>query len=119
MLKIKKYDEIIEKQDKEELKKVNVAVFRAYNALKETKNSMLDFAETYYMEGIKEITEELKKFGIENFTVSEASTALMSELEEFEKFGFKVQGLTQVVSQMRDYQTFELKKVPAIVMKRC
>ena len=65
---------------------------------------------------IPKIAENLGRFGIKEFTISSNFSGLIETLAEFEKNGFKMNGLTTVNAGYRDWATGELKKLPAIRM---
>ena len=54
--------------------------------------------------------------GITEFTISSTFSSLIQTLAEFEKHGFRMNGLTEVSANYTDFTTGKLKVVPAIRM---
>ena len=95
---------------------INATFGQAYFTAKKSGNETIDFSETIWNNEIPEIVENLGRFGIKEFTISSTFSSLIETLAEFEKHGFKMNGLTTVNAEYRDWETGELKKVPAIRM---
>ena len=109
-------EEMAAKQTRYSDTDINQTFGQAYFSAKKTGNETLDFSEVVWTNDIPAIAENLGRFGIKEFTISSTFSSLIETLAEFEKHGFKMNGLTTVNAEYRDWETGELKKVPAIRM---
>ena len=96
--------------------KLNLTLFTAYRQQKHTGNELIDFSEVVWEDDIAAISEFLKAEGITEFTISSTFSSLIQTLAEFEKHGFRMNGLTEVTANYTDFTTGKLKVVPAIRM---
>lgn len=80
-------------------KKISSYFYQAYFNLKETKNEFIDFDDVMFEDNTLEVIENLKHFGINEFTISNKSTALMHNLKLFQDAGAKIDGLVTINSQ--------------------
>lgn len=85
------------------------ATFWAYCNSKGEGKSLLDFHSTIWDKDVKAIVASLRKFGIEEFTISSTACGIVETLALFEAEGAKVQGLTSVKSSAEE--------IPAILMR--
>lgn len=95
---------------------LNLTLFTAYRQQKHTCNELIDFSEVVWEDDIAVISEFLKAEGITEFTISSTFSSLIQTLAEFEKHGFRMNGLTEVTANYTDFTTGKLKVVPAIRM---
>ena len=116
MKKIELLEEMAARKARYEEENINPTFGQAYFTAKKSGNETIDFPEVIWENDIKKITENLERFGIKEFTISSNFSGLIETLAEFEKHGFKMNGLTTVSTEYRDWETGELKKVPAIRM---
>lgn len=109
---IKEYDDILERLASEGKFDGNIYDFvmddpnddewitlNAYLLSKTMSNSRLDFSETIYDEAdIENITENCRRLGIKEFTISVRQENLLDTvLPAFQKLGVVIQGITEVV----------------------
>lgn len=97
---------------------INGTLFWAYRNSIEAGNDKIDFSEVIWDYEIEEIATFLKENEIHEFTISSTFSSLIATLAEFEKCGFKMNGLTEVKARYTDFKTGEKANIPAIIMKR-
>lgn len=95
---------------------INGTMFWAYRASKEVGNELIDFSEVIWDKDIEAIVKTCKENGIKEFTISSTMSGLIETLVEFEKYGIKMSGLTQVKAKYKDFITNEYAVIPAIKM---
>ena len=114
MLVIKEYECNIEEgtisSDVYESENFNSTLFWAYQNSKKAGNELLDFNGNIWNKDVEAIGSLLRKFEIQQFTISVNMASLIQLLADFERNGVKMQGITQV-------KTSYGKEVPAILMK--
>lgn len=96
---------------------INGTLFWAYRNSIRAGNDRIDFSEAIWEREVGEIAGTLEKNGIEEFTISSSASSLIPILAEFEKYGFRMAGLTEVKANYMDFQTQELAVIPAIRME--
>ena len=96
---------------------INSTLFAAYRDCQETGNDNIDFNGVIWDYDIPEIVKALKENGISEFTISSTFSSLIPTLALFEKYGFKMAGLTEVRARYTDFQTGKRAIVPAIRMR--
>ena len=95
MQKVDRLDQII-KEEAFENCGISCNVLRAYCESIDRNLDEIDFSFITYETKISEIVENLRACGVKSFTLSDQSTALMSELHEFLNAGCKLVGSTEV-----------------------
>jgi hypothetical protein len=95
---------------------INHTTFRAYRDCMEVGNELIDFNDVIWERDIPAIAETLRVEEIKEFTISSTFSGLIETLAEFEKYGIKMNGLTEVNARYTDWSTGEYKKIPAIKM---
>ena len=96
---------------------INPTLFWAYRNSMEAENETIDFSEAIWEREIEEITKTLKENGIYEFTISSTFSSLIPTLALFEKYSYKMAGLTEVRARYTDFQTGKRAIVPAIRMQ--
>lgn len=121
---MKKID-ILEKlktQEDFEENRINHKFYWAYEKAKRAGLERLDFEDTGFEKDYSEIGENLERFNIDEFTVSEQSTGLMNALQAFRKIGyFPIDVIEQETGRIHwNFETKEdkLEIKPAIVLKK-
>lgn len=117
MQKIERLEKII-KEQKFENCGISCNVLRAYSESMDRNLDEIDFSLITDETTISEIVENLRKCGVESFTLSDQSTALMSELHEFIKAGCKLVGCTEIrTSAYPNHRTKEFDTKQALKMQ--
>jgi CYTH domain-containing protein len=97
---------------------INRLVLRAYANQKATQNEYLDFDESIWQKDIDEILSFLRENKMENFTISLTSSSLLYNIDEFEKRGCKLVGLTHIKSPIETWMgSGERETIPALLLK--
>lgn len=97
---------------------INSTMFWAYRKSIDAGNDLIDFDEVIWDEDIEAIATCLKENGITEFTISSTFSSLISTLAAFDKYGFKMAGITEVNANYTDWQTNKRARIPAIRMTR-
>jgi len=97
---------------------VEPTVFWAYRHTMRNGNELIDFSDVIWDEDIKAIADTLSENDIAEFTISSTFSGLIKTLVEFEKYGFKMTGTTEVNANYKDWQTGEYAKVPALRLQK-
>ena len=95
---------------------INSTMFWAYRESIDAGNDLINFHEVIWDEDIETIVTCMKENGITEFTISSTFSSLISTLAAFEKYGFRVAGLTEVNARHADFRTGERARIPAIRM---
>lgn len=117
MKKIELFERAIEENAYLDEYGINPTLFWAYRNSMEAENETIDFSEAIWERDIEEITKTLKENGVHEFTISSTFSSLIPTLALFEKYGFKMAGLTEVRARYTDFQTGKRAIVPAIRMR--
>ncbi len=96
---------------------INQTLFWAYRDSITAGNGEINFDDVIWDYDIEEIAKTLKENGITEFTISSTFSNLIPTLAEFEKYGFRMAGLTGVKAKYKDWQTQERAVLPAISME--
>ena len=96
---------------------INSTAFWAYRKSIEAENDLINFYDVIWDNDIEPITETLKQNGITRFTISSNFSGLLQTLAEFEKYGFRIECLTEVYTDYKDWQTGERTRIPAVQLK--
>ena len=84
---------------------VNSTFGAAYFYSEEAGNEFINFAEVIWDYDIDEIIENCQRFGITEFTISSTFSSLIVTIAEFEKRGWKLQGLVEINSRYDDWKS--------------
>lgn len=95
---------------------INATLFWAYRESIEAGNEQINFSEVIWDKDIDDISKTLLNNEIYEFTISSTFSSLIPTLAEFEKHGFRMDGLTKVKSRHKDWETGENEILPAIRM---
>jgi len=93
---------------------INGTAFWAYRKSIDAGNDMVDFSEVIWDTDVESIADTFKEAGITEFTISSTFSSLISTLAAFEKYGFRIAGLTEVNANYTDWQSGKRARVPAI-----
>ena len=83
---------------------VNPTFGAAYFYSQDAGNDLINFSEVIWDYDIDEIIENCKRFGITEFTISSTFSSLILTIAEFEKRGWKLQGLVEINSRHDDWK---------------
>jgi len=97
---------------------INPTAFWAYRKSIDAENDLIDFAEVIWDQDIEAITDTFKHNDITAFTISSTFSGLIPTLAAFEKYGFRMAGITEVNASYTDFCTGKLARVPAIRLER-
>lgn len=96
---------------------INRTMFWAYRETREeANNELLNFSEVIWDYDVEEIVNCCRENGITEFTISSNFSGLIGTLAEFEKYGCKMNGLTEVKERYKNFVTGERESIPAIKM---
>ena len=95
---MKKIAEIEKAEKNETIEELNInyTFCRAYTITKRRENKYLDFHDVIWDREIDEIFENLQRFGIKTFTISNSSSGLQRTLAAFCEKGCKIAGIVKV-----------------------
>ena len=114
--------ENLKTQEDFEENKVNDIFYRAYKTSKRVGLERMNFDHLGFESDQNEVIENIERFGIEEFTISNDSTALMEALHNFKKRGYKIVDLTEIetggISWNFEDHTEEKEIKPAIIIRR-
>ncbi len=88
----------------------------AYLYSLEAGNEFPNFGDVIWDNDIKEIIENCKHFGINEFTISSTFSGLTNVIAQFIEHGCKLDGLVKINSRHKDFITGELEIIPAFKM---
>ena len=102
--------------------KINHSFYWAYEKAKRVGLARLDFEELGFEKDYPEIIENLERFEIEEFTISDQSTALMNELQAFKNKGYFIVDLIEQETGRTNWN-FETKEdekeiKPALLLRK-
>ena len=97
---------------------INPTAFWAYRKSIDAGNDLIDFSEVIWDDDIDAIVQTFTDSGITEFTISSTFSGLIPTLAAFDKYGFKMAGITEVNASYTDWQTGKRAKIPAIRMER-
>ena len=95
----------------------NHTLYWAYIHSQEAGNEGIDFDDVIWDYDIDAIIVDCKKNNIDHFTISSTFSSLIATLAEFEKRGYKMEGLTEVYARFDDFCTGKKQVIPAIKMQ--
>jgi hypothetical protein len=95
---MKKIAEIEKAEKNETLEQLNInwTFYRAYEVTQRRENKYLDFHDVIWDREIDEVFENLQRFGIKTFTISNSSSGLQRTLAAFCEKGCKIAGIVKV-----------------------
>lgn len=117
MLHIAELENILMDDKSLKERNINYTVFHAYCTTKQTESDILNFHDIVWDEEIEEIVSDLRRYGLQHFTISSGQSGIIETLWKFEQHGCKVDGMTQVKTKYTDFMTGEQKIVPAFLVK--
>lgn len=120
MKKIEIFEQVINSEKPVDLRKVgiNSTMYWAYRTSKKVGNDLIDFHEVIWDDDIAAIADICDEAEVTEFTISNNASGLIKTLAEFEKYGFVMDGLTEVKGGYTDSRTKEYAVIPAIKMTR-
>lgn len=77
---------------------VNHTAYMAYEYSKKIGQELIDFADIIWPEDVAAIVKTFRENGIKEFTISCRFCDLIDRVEEFEKLGCRMNGLTKIKS---------------------
>lgn len=116
MKKIAEFEQALDACDISE-KGINTTAFWAYVNSINAKNDIIDFHDVIWERDVDEIVSVFEWYGITEFTISCTFTSLLEKIREFEKRGFKMDGLVEVNAQYTNWKG-EREKIPAVHLSR-
>ena len=121
MKKIELLENIKEKEEFEE-KKISYSFYWAYRESRRIGRDILNFDDVRFEENHQEIIENLERFGIQKFTISDQSTGLMKGLQSFKRRGYVPIDLIEIDTGRTNWNFEENKEekeyTPALLFKR-
>ena len=121
MKKIELLENIKEKEEFEE-NKISYRFYWAYRESKRIGRDILNFEDIGFEENHQEIIENLERFGIQKFTISDQSTGLMKGLKSFKRKGYFPIDLIEIDTGRTNWNFKENKEekeyTPALLFKR-
>lgn len=97
---------------------INPTAFWAYRDSIKADNDLINFHDVIWENDVAAIAATLNENGITEFTISCTFSGLIATLADFEKNGFRMDGLVEVNATYNDWNTGKPAKVPAIRMKK-
>ena len=116
MKEIKKFENVTETGKNFKELGISSTVYWAYQNSKEAGYDLIDFKDVIWEKDVKEIISTCRENEIDTITISGTYSGLLPILAEFEKFGCKVGGMTEIKSSSIDLATGKNKVFPAIVV---
>ena len=95
---------------------INPTLLGAYKTSLRVENEKINFEEVIWDDEIKDIADELKSYGVCEFTISSNYSGLIKTLAAFQKYGFQMAGITEVNAGYRNTFTDDYERIPAIRM---
>ena len=92
---------------------------QAYLYSRDAGNDLLNFADTIWDNEIPAILEDCHRTGITEFTISSTFSSMVKTIAEFERHGCRLQGMTEINSNMESWDTGEKERIPAFMMTVC
>ena len=83
-----------------EKKGISRTLYFAYEKSKKTVNELIDFDDIIWANDVEAIVKVLKKNDIREFTISCHFCDLIDRLADFDKFGCRMNGVTEVKSSL-------------------
>ena len=108
---------IAERADSTE-KNINIRLFWAYRHSLEAGNDLINFYDIIWEREIEDIVENMNYYKINEFSISRNFSGLITNLAAFDKYGFTMAGITDVMETYIDLTTNERTVLKAIRMVR-
>lgn len=89
--------------------------FRAWEAHKETENKRLNYYELCHDE--EYMVKDMRRAGIDEFTISERSTAILRIVERLDELGCKLVGFTKVEREHGITRRKDDELIPALLFE--
>ena len=119
MKKIAAFESAIAKEIKDIREEgINPTVFWAYRTSINSGNDLIDFNEVIWEHDIEAINAIFAENNITEFTISSNFSGLIKTLVAFEKYGYKIAGITQINASHKDWITGEHAKADALLMQK-
>ena len=83
-----------------EKNEINRTLYFAYEKSKKAANELIDFDDIIWASDVEAIVNTLKENGIKEFTISCHFCDLIDRLADFDKFGCRMNGVTEVKSSL-------------------
>ena len=83
-----------------EKNEINRTLYFAYEKSKKAANELIDFGDIIWANDVEAIVNTLKENGIKEFTISCHFCDLIDRLADFDKFGCRMNGVTEVKSSL-------------------
>ena len=83
-----------------EKSEINRTLYFAYEKSKKAANELINFDDIIWANDVEAIVNTLKENGIKEFTISCHFCDLIDRLADFDKFGCRMNGVTEVKSSM-------------------
>lgn len=97
--------------------RINTTFGHAYFSSQRCGNEEVDFNDVIWDNDLDQIAENLKEFGISEFTISSTFSSLINTLAELEKRGYRMAGLTEVNAPYTNFMENTYARIPAIRMQ--
>ena len=108
------YEELLKYNTPASEATVSYTFMKAYRTSVEIGRKRIDFDGNLWTRDIPQIVNDLRTYGIKEFSVSDQSTALMEELAAFEAEGCKVTKMTTTKKEYRAWNSENHEVIPAI-----
>ena len=89
---------------------------QAYLYSRDAGNDLLNFADTIWEDEIPAILNDCRRCGITEFTISSTFSGMVKTIAEFERYGCRLHGMTEINSTMESWETSEKERIPAFKM---
>ena len=121
MKKIELLENIKEKEEFEE-NKISYRFYWAYRESQRIGRDIINFDDIGFVDNHEDMIENLERFGIQEFTISDQSTALMNELQAFKNKGYFIVDLIEQETGRTNWN-FETKEdekeiKPALLLRK-
>ena len=121
MKKIELLENIKEKEEFEE-NKISYRFYWAYRESQRIGRDILNFDDIGFEDNHEDMIENLERFGIQEFTISDQSTGLMKGLKSFKRRGYFPEDLIEIDTGRTHWNFKENKEekeyTPALLFKR-
>lgn len=119
MKTIERIEKIIANAENTKFEKdgINLTFYWAYRTAKSTGNELIDFHDIIWERDVPQIVDNLKEFGITEFTISSGFSSLVDIIAAFTANGCTLIGTTKVRANYTDFTTGKVAVLNAIVMK--
>ena len=91
--------------------------FWEYDEAQKRGNACIDFNECIWDDQIPQMVEDLRTFGIKEFTLSSTYSSIVKTAWIFQQNGCLLEGLEEINGRFDDFKTGEREKVPSFKFK--